>query len=67
MVLICVLPRVEPVLSFLSMTGGGLILTDSKTPRDGAALIVGNSGSLPWLLFMLLYALMRTVTIPSRT
>lgn len=63
-----VLARVEPVLSFLfhdwwRVDFNGL----EKLPRDGAALIVGNSGSfLPWPAFMLLYALMSSRHNPRR-
>lgn len=63
-----VLARVEPILSFLfhdwwRVECNGL----EKLPKDGAALIVGNSGSfLPWPAFMLLYALMSSRHNPRR-
>lgn len=63
-----VLARVEPVLSFLfhdwwRVDFNGL----EKLPRDGAALVVGNSGSfLPWPALMLLYALMSSRHNPRR-
>jgi 1-acyl-sn-glycerol-3-phosphate acyltransferase len=62
------LVRVEPMLSFLfhdwwRVEFNGL----EKLPKEGAALIVGNSGSfLPWPATMLLYALMSSRVNPRR-
>lgn len=63
-----VLASVEPILSFLfhdwwRVEFNGL----EKLPKEGPALIVGNSGSfLPWPAFMLLYAMMSSRTNPRR-
>lgn len=62
------LVRVEPFLSFLFHDWWRVDLTGlEKLPKEGPALIVGNSGSfLPWPAAMLLYGLMSSRTNPRR-
>jgi 1-acyl-sn-glycerol-3-phosphate acyltransferase len=52
--------RIEPVLSFLFHKWWRVDITGLQyLPKDGPALLVGNSGSvLPWPALMLLYAMM---------
>jgi 1-acyl-sn-glycerol-3-phosphate acyltransferase len=63
-----ILAKAEPFLSFLFHDWWRVEVTGlEKLPKEGPALIVGNSGSfLPWPGLMLLYALMSSRQSPRR-